>query len=160
MHDFFRRMQIYPKCRLSFVKKTRSALHEYNELRNLRRDNEGICGAFRAFRSRDPSGRFLNPRQRYATYTRAPARASKRIANDARCNERSEQLVLLDAVIIYETRGIIKVVTQYLQPCNFGETHPPTGRRGTLNYNVGEVADGAGGHRVRTPETRSLQCKR
>lgn len=36
-------------------------------------------------------------------------------------NEKSEQLVVLDVVIIYEICRIIKVVTQYLKVGNFGE---------------------------------------
>jgi hypothetical protein len=44
----------------------------------------------------------------------------ERVANDVHSNERSEQLVVLGAVVIYETCKIIKVVTQYLKVGNFG----------------------------------------
>jgi len=42
------------------------------------------------------------------------------IVNDMHSNERSEQLVVLGAVVIYEICRIIKVVMQYLKVGNFG----------------------------------------
>lgn len=53
--------------------------------------------------------------------THATNATSERIVNDAHSNERSDQLVVLDAVVIYETCRIIKVVYATLEG-NFGGT--------------------------------------